>query len=765
METAEDFELERRSILKEYRKLRQAIDPYLDEGDVELIQKSFKIANEAHKEMRRKSGEPYILHPLAVALIVVKEMGLGPTAVAAALLHDVVEDTEWTIEEIEKEFGKKIATIVDGLTKIQSSKKLDLKLGVSEQTENFKKMILTLSDDVRVILVKLADRLHNMRTLGSMELHKRLKIAYETIYIYAPLAHRLGLYKIKTELEDLHLKYTRNDVYKNIADKLSKTREERNRFVNEFIAPIKKNIEEAGFKVRIFGRPKSIYSIWNKINKQNVTFEKIYDLFAIRIVIESEKREDEKSDCWRVYSLVTDIYQPNIDRLRDWISNPRANGYESLHTTVMGPEGKWVEVQIRTKRMDEIAEYGYAAHWKYKSQEKSAGDLPPRKKGNQGLDAWLQSVRDMYQGKDNVSSMEFVMAFRNNFFRDEIFAFTPKGDLKKIPSESTALDFAFEIHSEVGLKCFGAKVNQRLVPLSYKIKNGDQIEIITSKQAKPNADWLRFVVTSKAKSNIKDYLRQEKRQQIIEGKDIIEKKFQQFKLDFSDQNIKQLCSHLNLKSQSALFYDVGMKYVSPKQIHQFCKQKIKPIKTPENKQNNVEKEAKKIESVNYNPNELDFDLKKDTLIVGEENTRMPYTLSPCCNPVPGNEIFGFITISEGVKVHRIDCPNAIEMMSKYSYRIIRTVWKSNNDILFLVNLKIIGNDRIGIARDVTQAISNDLKVNIHSISLGTTQEGIFEGQIKLYVRDDTHLERLRSALEQIEGIESVRRYDYEESQD
>jgi len=765
MELIEDIELERRTILREYRKLRRAIQPYLDEGDVELIQKAFKVANEAHKDMRRKSGEPYILHPLAVALIVVEEINLGPTAVVAALLHDVVEDTEWTLEEIEKEFGKKIAVIVDGLTKIQSSKKFDLKLGVSEQTENFKKMILTLSDDVRVILVKLADRLHNMRTLGSMEFHKRLKIAYETIYIYAPLAHRLGLYKIKTELEDLHLKYTRNDVYKDIADKLSKTREERTRFVKEFIAPIKKTIEDAGFKVRIFGRPKSIYSIWNKINKQNVDFEKIYDLFAIRIVIDSEKRENEKSDCWRVYSLVTDFYQPNIDRLRDWISNPRANGYESLHTTVMGPEGKWVEVQIRTRRMDEIAEYGYAAHWKYKSREKSANDMPQRKKTSQGLDAWLQSVREMYQNKDNISSMEFVTAFRNNFFRDEIFVFTPKGDLKKIPSESTVLDFAFEIHSEVGLRCFGAKVNQRLVPLSHKIKNGDQIEIITSKQAKPNADWLRFVVTSKAKSNIKDYLRQEKRQHIIEGKEIVQKKFQQFKVEYSDQSIKQLCNFLGIKSHSNMFYEVGMKYVGPKQIHQFCKQKIKPIKAQEVKATTSPKEQSKTDNNTYNPNELDFDLKKDTLVVGEESTKMSYTLSPCCNPVPGNDIFGFITINEGVKVHRIDCPNAIEMMSKYSYRIIHTVWKSQNDLLFLVDLKIIGNDRIGIARDVTQAISSDMKVNIHSINLGTTQKGIFEGQIKLYVRDDTHLEELRSTLESIEGIESVRRYDYEESQD
>lgn len=763
MESIQDKELEKRTILREYRKLRRAVVPFLDEGDVELIQKAFRVAANAHKDMRRKSGEPYILHPLAVALIVVKEMNLGPTAVAAALLHDVVEDTEATLEDIERDFGKKITTIVDGLTKIKTSRKFDLKIGLSEQTENFKKMILTLSDDVRVILVKLADRLHNMRTLGSMEFHKRLKIAYETIYIYAPLAHRLGLYKIKTELEDLYLKYTKHEVYRSIAEKLNKSKEDRNRFIKEFIAPLKTAIEEAGFKARIFGRPKSIYSIWNKMHKQDVEFEKIYDLFAIRIVIDSSG-ENEKSDCWRVYSLVTDFYQPNIDRLRDWISNPRANGYESLHTTVLGPEGKWVEVQIRTRRMDEIAEYGYAAHWKYKSQEKEASNLPPRKKEKRGLDEWLQNVRELYKDQENVSAVEFVNAFRNNFFRDEIFAFTPKGDLKKVPAESTVLDFAFEIHSEVGFSCFGAKVNQRLVPLSYEIKNGDQIEIITSKQAKPNADWLRIVKTSKAKSNIKDFLRQEKRQHIIAGKEIIQKKFQQFKIEATDQNTKQLCSFLGIKSPSNMYYEVGMGYINQKQLHQFCKQKIKGPKPQETKPQ-PSRETQKNSSNGFNPNEIDFDIKRDTLVVGGEDSKLPYSLSPCCSPVPGDEIFGFITINEGVKIHRVDCPNAVEMMSKYSYRVIHSVWKSSSEVLFLVDLEMIGNDRLGIARDVTQAISSNLKVNIHSINMGTTQEGIFEGQIKLYVRDNEHLDQLCKTLREIEGIESIKRHDYEESQD
>ncbi|GAB4411539.1 MAG: RelA/SpoT family protein [Microscillaceae bacterium] len=761
METLSAQDTEKKMIMQAYVRLRRKIIPYLEEGDVALIQKAFRVAHEAHRGMRRKSGEPYILHPLAVAQIVVEEINLGPTAVAAALLHDVVEDTEWTIEEIEKQFGKKIALIVDGLTKIQSSKKFDLNLGVSEQAENFRKMILTLSDDVRVILIKLADRLHNMRTLNSMDRNKQLKIAYETIYIYAPLAHRLGLYKIKTELEDLYLKYTRLDVYKEIADKLNKTKTERNRFINEFIEPLKEQLSRQGFRARTFGRPKSIYSIWNKMQKQNIPFEKIYDLFAIRIVIDSEG-PDEKIDCWRVYSLVTDFYTPNPDRLRDWISNPRGNGYESLHTTVMGSEGRWVEVQIRTRRMDEIAEYGYAAHWKYKEQGKSEA-TSQRKKEESGLDAWVRSVREMREKNQELSATEFITAFRNNFFRDEVFVFTPKGDLRKLPIGSSVLDFAFDIHTHIGLNCLGAKVNQRLVPLSYELKNGDQIEIITSKQAKPNADWLRYVITTKAKTGIKDFIRHEKKQLILAGKEIVQKKFRQYKLDYNDLNINLMAQHLQLKNVSDVFFQIGQGYISTKQLNQYCEVRLNRQKAQEAK--NAPAPPAPVENGRHDPNTLSFDLKKDTLVIGDDKTQMTYTLAKCCNPLPGDDIFGFITINEGVKIHRIDCPNAVEMMSKYSYRVINAIWKSQKDILFLTELKILGNDRLGIARDVTQVISSDMKVNINAIQMGTTAEGIFEGEIRLYVRDHEHLIELIKKLQNIEGVQQVTRLDHQEDQD
>lgn len=738
-----DLEAERKEILRRYRRLRKAANPVLKEGDALLIKKAFNIAAEAHRETRRKTGEPYIFHPLAVAQIVVEEINLGPTAIAAALLHDVVEDTEWSLEDIEKEFGSKIAMIVDGVTKIQNSKQIEWTSSVSSQAENFRKMILTLSDDVRVILVKLADRLHNMRTLDSMERGKQLKIASETIYIYAPLAHRLGLYKIKTELEDLYLKYTQREIYREIAEKLNKTKVQRNKFIKDFIAPLEEAILQSGFKARIFGRPKSIYSIWNKIKEQNVPFEGIYDLFAIRIVIDSVANANEKADCWRVYSLVTDFYKPNPDRLRDWISTPRANGYESLHTTVMGPEGRWVEVQIRTKRMDEIAEIGYAAHWKYKEHGKNN----VKKQEESGLDIWLRTIRELREQNEDLSATEFINAFRANFFKEEVFIFTPKGELKKLPNGSTVLDFAFEIHTEVGTHCLGAKVNQKLVPLNYELKNGDQIEIITSKNAKPSADWLRFVITSKAKGKIKEYIRDEKLQFITLGKDILEKKFKQFKFELNDAHKNQLKDFLNYKNLSDMFFDVGKGYINSKQLNKFEKWKIQKT------QADAQKQITKSETYVQKPQ----DGKMDTLIIGDESA-LKYTLAKCCNPIPGNDVFGFVTINEGIKVHRTDCPNAVELMSNYGYRIVKALWRSQKEVLFLVDLKIEGNDRLGLVRDVTQVISNDMKVNIAALDVGLTDEGIFQGRIKLYVRDQEHLDNLIDELAKIEGISAVTRF-------
>jgi GTP pyrophosphokinase len=745
-----DLEAERKQIIREYRKLRREVTPYLKEGDASLIKKAFEVSVEAHKDMRRKSGEPYIFHPIAVAQIVVEEIKLGPTAIIAALLHDVVEDTDRTLDDIEREFGTKVAKIVDGVTKIKTTKEVDW--SVSQQAENFRKMVLTLSDDVRVILVKLADRLHNMRTLGSMERHKQLKIASETIYIYAPLAHRLGLYKIKSELEDLYLKYSNRETYTDIARKLDKSKALRNRFIKDFITPIEEAIIQAGFKVRIFGRPKSIFSIFNKMQTQGVAFEGIYDLFAIRIIIDSEG-ENEKADCWRVYSIVTDFYKPNPDRLRDWISTPRLNGYESLHTTVMGPEGKWVEVQIRTKRMDEIAELGYAAHWKYKEKGKSANTKAMRESG---VDIWLRTIRELQQQNEELSATEFINAFRANFYKEEVFVFTPKGDLIKLPIGATVLDFAFEIHTEIGMKCLGAKVNQKLVPLGYELHNGDQIEIITSKQAKPNADWLRFVKSAKAKDKVKQYLREEKKQVIQEGKTALEKKFKQTKIEWSDTHLIQFRLFLSYKNMADLYYDYGKGYVQSKQVNKFHNWL--------RRKENAAEQAKALSKNGVADTHTEKIPKVDTLILGD-SSQLKYTLAKCCNPIPGNDVFGFITINEGIKVHRTDCPNAVELMSNYGYRIIKTIWHSQKEMLFLVGLRILGSDRIGLVRDVTQVISSDMKVNIASIDIGLTQTGIFEGNIKLYVRDQEHLDLLAEKLRKIEGVVSVTRFDSETGED
>lgn len=734
-----DIEEERKEILKRYRKLLKQAKPILKPGDTKLIKKAFSISLEAHKEMRRKSGEPYIYHPLEVALVCVEEIGLGTTSIISALLHDVVEDTDLELEDIEREFGHKVMTIIDGLTKISGV----FEYGSSQQAENFRKMLLTLSDDVRVILIKLADRLNNMRTLSSMPRHKQLKIASETMYLYAPLAHRLGLYAIKSELEDLYLKYTDTDTYKDIVQKINESKSYRNKFIKSFIQPIEDELTRQKLDFTIKGRPKSVYSIFNKMKKQGIPFDEVYDLFAVRIIIKSQL-ENEKADCWQVYSIVTDFYRPNPDRLRDWISTPRSNGYESLHTTVMSNTGQWVEVQIRTDRMDEIAERGYAAHWKYKDRENVS-------KGGIGLDDWIGQVRSILESNDS-NAIEFMDDFRGNLFHDEVFVFTPKGDLKVLPIGATALDFAFEIHTEIGAKCIGAKVNQRLVPINHKLKNGDQVEILTSNKQKPTEDWLSNVVTSRAKAKIKDALREEKKSAILDGREIVQRKLKAMKMDFNSETVEQLRAYFELKTANEFYYRVGKGIIDPTSIKSFKdfkeNQKGKSkVGEKVKDESTFTKELKGIKGSEY-----------DQLLIGEDMDVVDYILAKCCNPIPGDDVFGFVTINEGIKIHRTSCPNALELLSNHGNRVIKARWTSQKEIAFLAGLRILGTDRVGLINDVTKVISNELKVNMRSITVDS-DAGIFEGTIKLYVNNTEHLDHLIKNLQQVDGIIKISRFD------
>jgi guanosine-3',5'-bis(diphosphate) 3'-pyrophosphohydrolase len=727
-----DTEAEKKEILKRYRNLLKVCKPNMDKDDKKQIRLAFETAVEAHKEMRRKSGEPYIYHPIAVAQIVAEEIGLGTTSVVAALLHDVVEDTDLTLEDMSRLFGPKVAKIVDGLTKIS---------GVFDQTsslqaENFRKMLLTLSDDVRVILIKLADRLHNMRTLDSMPREKQLKIASETSYLYAPLAHRLGLYAVKTELDDLSMKYTELDIYREIAKKLQQSKKERIKFVNEFIEPLNDVLKEQGFNFEIKGRSKSIFSIRTKMKKQGIPFEEIYDLFAIRIIIDTPY-DLEKSDCWKIYSIITDFYVPSPDRLRDWVSTPKSNGYESLHTTVMGSKGKWVEVQIRTKRMDDIAEKGYAAHWKYKE---SAAE--------NAMDQWIARIREMLENADS-NALEFIDDFKLNLFAEEIFVFTPKGDLKTLPSGSTTLDFAFDIHSDIGYKCIGAKVNHKLVPLSYQLNSGDQVEIITSSKQKPREDWTNFVVTAKAKSRIKVALKEEKRKIAEEGKALLERKFKSYKVAMNTANINELLAHYKITNSMELFYRIAIDAIDLKELKDFVldKDHIKS-KSPVQKTGaqSFEQLVKEVRG------------SSDMLVLGDNMDKIDYKLSPCCSPIPGDDVFGFITINEGIKIHRTNCPNAIQLMSNYAYRIVKAKWFNQKEIAFLAGIKLTGIDEVGVVNNITKVISSELKVNMRSISIDSN-DGIFEGTIMLFVHDTDHLTTLTKKLKQINGILTVNRID------
>jgi GTP pyrophosphokinase len=735
-----DTEQEKKEIINRYRRLLRKAKPILKEGDARLIKKAFTMSLEAHKDMRRKSGEPYIFHPLAVAEICTEEIGLGTTSIVAALLHDVVEDTDIELPDIERLFGKKISRIIDGLTKIRGV----FEFGTSQQAENFRKMLFTLSEDVRVILIKLADRLHNMRTLDSMPRNKQLKVASETIYLYAPLAHRLGLNAMKTELEDLYLRFTDKPIYESIVQKIDATKAVRNKFIKQFVAPVNGELEKLGMGFDIKGRPKSIHSIWNKMRKQNIPFEEVFDLFAIRIILDTPI-EQEKALCWQVYSIVTDYYTPNPDRLRDWISTPKSNGYESLHTTVMAKNGQWVEVQIRTKRMDEIAEKGYAAHWKYKDTNSTA---------ESNLEKWLARVRDLLE-QNNHSALDFVDDFRGNLFSEEVFVFTPKGELKTLPHGATAIDFAFEIHTQVGSKCIGAKVNNKLVPINYVLKNGDQIEILTSQKQKPHEDWLRFVVTSKAKSRIKEELKEDKKKLAEDGKEIIFRKIRQAKEDPGQAVLEQMRDYFKSVTHFDLYFRVGAGFITTADIKRFLENKpVSPIRSKPNLQ---VQDAKVIEQeITRAKGRYD-----DILLVGEDMDVVDYKLAKCCTPIPGDDVFGFVTVNEGIKIHRTNCPNAPELLSHHGNRVVKAKWTSQHEVAFLTGLKIKGTDRVGLINDVSKIISEELKVNMSSMSIHT-DSGIFDGEIMLYVNDTRHLEQLIGKLDKVEGVVKVSRFDSKE---
>lgn len=731
-------EEEKKLILREYRALLRALKTRIKKGDKALIRRAFEISAEAHKDMRRKSGEPYILHPLAVSRIVVEEISLGVTSVICALLHDVVEDTELTLEDMQQEFGSTVAKIIDGLTKIANV--VDGNSETSMQAENFRKILMALAEDPRVILIKLADRLHNMRTLGSMARDKQLKICSETTYIYAPLAHRLGLYEIKSELEDLALKYTQPETYTSIANGLKETKRERTRYINEFIRPIKEELTKMDFKFEIYGRPKSINSIWNKIKTKHVTFEEVYDLFAIRIVLDSEY-EKEKEDCWKVYSMITNFYRPSPERLRDWVSVAKGNGYEALHTTVMGPGGRWVEVQIKTERMNAIAEKGLAAHWKYK-------EGAPRPQENK-LDAWLQHLREVLNNPDT-DTLDFMHDFKLDLFTEEIYVYTPKGDMRVLPKGATALDFAFDIHSELGARCIGAKVNYKLVPLSHPLKSGDQVEVISSGKQKPGEDWLNFVITAKAKSRIKYYLKEQKRTIAEDGKEILERKLSHMGVPLNPYNANELAVHFKKPSPLDVYYAVAVGNIDVKELKEFTvtgDKLIPPVKhvEPKNTEHHQDETTKQKTAKGA-----------ELVIFGESSDKILYKLAQCCQPIPGDDVFGFITAGEGLKIHRSDCPNAARLLSHYGHRVVKTKWAKNKEISFLSGVRITGLDDVGVIKKITNIISDSLNMNMRSISIDS-HDGIFEGTIMVYVHDKEEFEQLCAQLASLEGIITVER--------
>ena len=731
-----DFEKENKAILQEYKELLRISYQTLTPEDKKLIRKAFDVAMDAHKDQRRKSGEAYFFHPIAVAKIVASEIGLGATAIAAALMHDVVEDTPITVEDIEKMFNPKVAQLVEGLTKIS---KVQKEMNVSMQAENFRKMLLTLNDDVRVILIKIADRLHNMQTLDTMDNYKQVKIASETLYIYAPLAHRLGLYKIKNKLEDLGLKYTEPEIYNDIVSKLKETKEEQDAYIKDISDVLKKTLDEEKMDYIIKGRPKSIYSIYRKMKAQGVGFDEVYDKFALRIVYKSNPHE-EKFLAWKIYSIVTDHYRPSPSRLRDWISSPKTTGYEALHITVMGPKGRWVEVQIRSERMDEIAEKGYAAHYKYKQGGSE----------DSGLDVWLNLLKEALENPET-NAVDFVEDFKMNLYSKEIFVFTPKGEIKSLPKGATSLDFAFSIHSEIGIRTRGTRVNGKLVPLNHELKSGDQIEIITSQYQKPTINWLDYVTTSRAKNKIKNVLNENTKKIAEEGKELLTRKLKHLKITLSESVVNELVNFFKLKTSLDLFYRVGVGAIENQQLKDYAAQKSNTFI------NFFKSKIKRSASTaNDDIHKQVLNTNYDMLVFGADQDKLDYKLSSCCSPIPGDEVFGFITINEGIKVHKKDCPNAISLKSNYAYRIIPAKWIDSSQQEFKAILHITGMDTIGLTNKLTKVISDNMNVNIQSISL-SGDAGIFKGQITVIVQNNTILKKLIDNIKKIDGIDKVSR--------
>lgn len=727
-----DVEKENKEIAKQYKELLKISYQTLTASDKKLIRNAFDIAVDAHSKQRRKSGEAYIFHPIAVAKIVASEIGLDATSIVAALLHDVVEDTAYTIADIEHMFGETVARIVDGLTKIAHLKK---DKDVSQQAENFRKMLLTLYDDVRVIIIKIADRLHNMQTMESMPEYKQVKIASETLYIYAPLAHRIGLYNIKTELEDLGLKYTEPNVYKDIYSKIQESKEEQEAYIASFAEVIKDTLDKEGLNYEIKGRPKSIFSIRQKMIKQTVTFEEVYDKFAIRIIYKSD-RANEKFLAWKIYSIVTDHFRPNPVRLRDWISSPKSTGYEALHITVMGPKGRWVEVQIRSERMHEIAEKGYAAHFKYKQ---GAED-------EQGLEQWLNRLQEALEDPA-ANAVDFVEEFKLNLYAKEIFVFTPKGELKSLPKGATPLDFSFSIHTEVGLRTRGARVNGKLVPLSHELQSGDQVEIITSKSQKPSSNWLDYATTARARSKIKSSLNADKKELAAEGKEILRRKLKQLKITLNEKSVNEMVQYFKLKTSLDLFYRVGIGTIDNIKIKEF-------VGSRSNTFINFFKSRMRKGDAPEDINKDEITAKYDMLVFGKEEEKLEYKLSNCCNAIPGDDVFGFVSVSDGIKVHKKNCPNALGLQSKYAYRIIPAKWIDSSQQEYTAVLKVTGIDNMGLVSDVTKVISNNMHVNMKKISFDS-DDGIFTGKMTVVVKTNTELKKLIKNLKKINGIDKV----------
>lgn len=731
------LEQENKEITKEYKELLRISYRTLSSKDKKLIRKAFETAVEAHKDQRRKSGEAYIFHPIAVAKIVAYEIGLDATSIASALLHDVVEDTRYTLSDIERMFGEVVARIVDGLTKISSLKKDG---DISMQAENFRKMLLTLNDDIRVIIIKIADRLHNMQTMDAMRPDKQVKIASETLYIYAPLAHRIGLYNIKTELEDLSLKYTEPEVYNDILDKIKESKEEQDQYIEDFSKIISDALSKEDIDFEVKGRPKSIYSIRKKILNQNISFDEIYDKFALRIIYAS-KPDNEKFLAWKIYSIVTDHFRPNPTRLRDWISSPKTTGYEALHITVMGPKGKWVEVQIRSERMNEIAEKGYAAHYKYKHKDEAQDE--------QGLDLWLNRLQEALENNE-MNAVDFVEQFKLNLYSKEIFVFTPQGDLKSLPKGATVLDFAFAIHTDIGYQTRGAKVNGKIVALSRVLKSGDQVEIITSSTAKPTKNWLDYATTARARTKIKSALKEKRKLIAAEGKEILRRKLKSQRISLNERTVNEMVVFFKLKTSLDLFYRVGVGTIDNKQIKDYASSRSNAlvsffknkIKRSPNKDNSHEED--------------DVTSNYDQLVFGDDEQKLDYKLAACCNPIPGDDVFGFTTIKEGIKVHKKNCPNAIQLQSNYAYRILKAKWIDSSQEEFSATIKLTGIDDLGLVSVITNEISKNLHVNILSIAF-SSNDGVFEGKLVVKVKNISILTTLMERLKKIDGIDKVKR--------